>query len=58
MNVDLHLDASTANRVLLAIEQLDQAGGVDPALGDLRESLKAALVKKSSGDVGSAPSTE
>ena len=54
----IEMDAPLANRVLLALEHLDQDGGLDPALGDLRESIKAALVPKSSGDTDSAPSTE
>ncbi len=57
-HIDLRMDAAAANRILLAIEHLDQASGVDPALDDLRRLLKAALVKKSSGDVDSEPSTE
>jgi hypothetical protein len=56
--VALRMDAPEANRILLAIERLDQEGGLDPAFGDLRERLKTALVTKSSGDTDSAPSTE
>ncbi len=58
MHVRLELDAAQANRLLLALERLDQSGGIDPALAQLREQLKSGLVQKSSGDVGSAPSTE
>jgi hypothetical protein len=43
---------------LLALERLDQQGGLDPALAELRDELRQGLVKKSSGDVNSAPSTE
>lgn len=56
--VALHLSAPEANRLLLAIERLDQEGGLDPAFADLRERLKTALMAKSSGDTDSAPSTE
>lgn len=52
------LDAAAANRILLALEHLDQDGGLEPSLGELRETIKAALVAKSSGDTDSAPSTE
>jgi hypothetical protein len=55
--ISLSLDAPNANRLLLAIERLDQLGGIDPALADLRERLKRALVLKSSGDTDSAPSS-
>jgi len=54
----LHLDASSANRILVALEHLDQSSGLDPALAQLREDLRAGLVAKSSGDTDSAPSTE
>lgn len=56
--IDLRLDAPAANRVLLAIEHLDQKDGLDPALAELREAIKAALTRKSSGDTDHAPSTE
>jgi hypothetical protein len=56
--IALRMDAPQANRLLLAIERLDQDSGLDPAFGDLRERLKTALVTKSSGDTDSAPSTE
>lgn len=52
------LDAAQANRLLLALEHLDQEGGLEPSLATLRETLKAALVSKSSGDTDSAPSTQ
>jgi hypothetical protein len=52
------MSAADANRTLLALEHLDQGAGLDPALTELRESIKAALVTKSSGDTDSAPSTE
>lgn len=56
--IALRLDAPEANRILLTLERLDQEGGLDPALATLRETLKEALVAKSSGDTDSAPSTE
>jgi hypothetical protein len=56
--ISLRMGAPEANRILLAIERLDQEGGIDPAFGVLRERLKTALVTKSSGDTDSAPSTE
>jgi hypothetical protein len=56
--IAVRMDAPQANRLLLAIERLDQDGGLDPAFGDLRDRLKTALVNKSSGDTDSAPSTE
>ena len=56
--IAVKLDASEANRLLLALEHLDQDGGLEPSLATLRETLKAALVTKSSGDTDSAPSTE
>ena len=54
----LKIDAAMANRLLIALEHLDQSSGLDPALSTLREELRAGLVSKSSGDVHSAPSTE
>lgn len=57
-DIVVRMNAPEANRLLLAIERMDQESGVDPALGDLRERLKTALVTKSSGDTDSAPSTE
>ncbi|HEV2261462.1 MAG TPA: hypothetical protein VGR69_04125 [Candidatus Rubrimentiphilum sp.] len=54
----VRLDAPEANRVLLALERLDQQSGLDPVLAELREALRGALVTKSSGDTDSAPSTE
>ena len=56
--IAVKLDAAEANRLLLALEHLDQDGGLEPSLATLRETLKAALVTKSSGDEDSAPSTE
>ena len=56
--IAIRLDAPTANRVLLALERLDQQSGLEPALAELREGLRAALAGKSSGDTDSAPSTE
>ncbi len=56
--IALKLDAPEANRLLLALERLDQEGGLDPSLAVLRDTLKEALVTKSSGDTDSAPSTE
>ncbi|HEV3154703.1 MAG TPA: hypothetical protein VGZ02_12935 [Candidatus Baltobacteraceae bacterium] len=55
--IAIHLDAPAANRILLALEHLDQGGGLEPALDDLRQSIKVALVTKSSGDTDSAPSS-
>lgn len=55
--IAVRMSAPQANRVLLAFERLDQAGGLDPALAQLRERLKTALVSKSSGDTDSAPSS-
>jgi hypothetical protein len=57
-SIAIHMSAGDANRTLLALEHLDQQSGLDPALTELRESIKAALITKSSGDVDSAPSTE
>ncbi len=56
--IGIRLDAPQTNRLLLALERLDQQGGLDPALAELRDALRQALVKKSSGDTDSAPSTE
>lgn len=56
--IGLTLEAGEANRLLLALERLDQDAGLDPSLAGLREALKAALVTKSSGDTDSAPSAE
>lgn len=56
--ISVVMDASAANRILLVLERLDQEGGLEPALGELREHIKTALVTKSSGDTDSAPSTE
>lgn len=57
--IAVRMDTGEANRLLLALERLDQdGGGLEPSLATLRESLKAALVTKSSGDTDSAPSTE
>jgi hypothetical protein len=58
MEIVIRSDAARANRLLLALERLDQQGGLDPALAELRDELRQGLVKKSSGDVDSAPSTE
>jgi hypothetical protein len=58
MEIVIRSDAARANRLLLALERLDQEGGLDPALAELRDELRQGLVKKSSGDVDSAPSTE
>ncbi len=57
-HVSLRIGAPEANRILLALERLDQEAGLDPALAELREHLKTALTTKSSGDTDSAPSTE
>lgn len=57
--IAVKLDAAQANRLLLALERLDQdGGGLEPSLAALRETLRAALVTKSSGDTDSAASTE
>jgi len=56
--ITVKLDAADANRLLLALERLDQDdGGLEPSLATLRETVRAALVTKSSGDTGSAPSS-
>lgn len=55
--ISIKIDAGDANRLLLALERLDQDGGLEPSLATLRETLRAALVTKSSGDVDSAPSS-
>ncbi|HEY8314943.1 MAG TPA: hypothetical protein VIG51_12350 [Candidatus Baltobacteraceae bacterium] len=56
--IALRMDAPKANRLLLAIEMLDQrTPGVDPAFVELREQLRELLRLKSSGDTDSAPST-
>ena len=57
-SIGIKMDAPTANRMLLALEHLDQQSGLDPALAQLREALREGLVTKSSGDTDSAPSTE
>ncbi len=56
-SIAIKLHGGDANRLLLALERLDQQGGLDPALARLRESLRAGLVTKSSGDTDSAPSS-
>jgi hypothetical protein len=56
-DVVLRIDVADANRLLLALERLDQDGGLEPSLATLRETLRAALVTKSSGDTDSAPSS-
>jgi hypothetical protein len=58
MEIVIRSDAARANRLLLALERLDQQSGLDPALAELRDELRQGLVKKSSGDTDSAPSTE
>lgn len=55
--ISLKMDAAQANRLLLALEHLDQGAGLEPALAALREDLKTALIPKSSGDTDSAPSS-
>ena len=54
----IRLDAGAANLVLLALERLDERGGLDPELAKLRDAVRSGLVTKSSGDTDSAPSTE
>ncbi len=54
----IHVGAGEANRLLLALERLDQMGGLDPELARLRDAVRSGLVTKSSGDTDSAPSTE
>lgn len=56
--IAVKMDAGAANRLLLALERLDQDSGLEPSLAELRETIKSALVTKSSGDTDSAPSTE
>ena len=55
--IAVRMDAPAANRVLLALSRLDQEGGLDPALDELADRIKTALVTKSSGDTDSAPSS-
>lgn len=55
--IAVKMDAGSANRLLLALERLDQDGGLEPSLAEFREALKASLVSKSSGDTDSAPSS-
>jgi hypothetical protein len=55
--IAVKLEPGEANRLLLALERLDQDGGLEPSLARLRETLRAALVTKSSGDIDSAPSS-
>ena len=55
--ISVKIEAGEANRLLLALERLDQDSGLEPSLATLRETLRAALVTKSSGDVDSAPSS-
>ena len=57
-DIAIKIGAADANRLLLALEHLDQDTGLEPSLAELRETLKEALVTKSSGDTDSAPSTE
>jgi len=56
-DVIVSMDAGTANRLLLALERMDQRSGLDPVLADLRENVRASLSTKSSGDTDSAPSS-
>ncbi len=44
--IAVRMGAPEANRLLLAMERLDQEGGLDPAFGDLRERLKTASGRK------------
>lgn len=57
LTVGIRLDGGAANRVLLALERLEQTDRLDPALGQLRDEIKHALENKSSGDTGSTPSS-
>lgn len=56
-DIAIRMNAPEANRLLLALERLEQRDGLDPALADLRELVRTALVTKSSGDTDSAPSS-
>lgn len=56
-DIAIRMSAADANSTLLALEHIDQSAGLDPVLAKLRESIKAALVTKSSGDTNSAPSS-
>jgi len=58
MEIVIRSDAPRANRLLLALERLDQESGLDPALAELRDELRQSLVSKSSGAVDGATSTE
>jgi hypothetical protein len=55
--IEIRMDAGVANRVLLALEHLDQRHGLEPVLAELRETVRSALSTKSSGDTDSAPSS-
>lgn len=55
--IAVRMSAPAANRLLLALERLSQQAGLEPALAQLREDVKTALVTKSSGDTDSAPSS-
>ena len=55
--IAIRIDAGVANRLLLALEHLDQQHGLEPVLADLRETVRSALSTKSSGDIDSAPSS-
>lgn len=56
-DVVVTMGTGTANRLLLALELIDQRSGLDPVLADLREHVRASLSTKSSGDIDSAPSS-
>lgn len=56
-DVVVTMDAGTANRLLLALEMIDQRSGLDPVLAELRENVRASLSTKSSGDTDGAPSS-
>ena len=42
----IRLDAGAANLVLLALERLDQRGGLDPELAKLRDAVRSGLVTR------------
>lgn len=47
--ITIRLDTGVANRLLLALEHLDQQHGLEPVLADLRETVRSALSTSDSG---------
>jgi hypothetical protein len=55
----LTIDTAAANRILLALEMLEQRDTrLDPSLDELRSRLRDALVEKASGAPRGTPFTE